>query len=222
MSLTLHLHPLSSFCWKTLIALYENGTPFTPNSVDLGNPAERDALLRLWPVGKFPVLRDDARDQTVPESSIIIEYLDRHYPGRTRFVPADPDLTWQTRLRDRFYDLYLHLPMQKVMGDRLRPSDKKDPHGVEEAKARLRASYGMIEAHMAGRLWAMGDFLWFGRLRRTALSVLRQHRAALRRCPSERHSLFGAPEGASLGRAGDAGGRAVFRHGAEISQRTER
>ena len=67
MSLTLHFHPLSSFCWKALIALYENDTPFTPNLVDLGNEAERAALLKLWPIGKFPVLRDDARDQTVPE-----------------------------------------------------------------------------------------------------------------------------------------------------------
>ena len=92
MSLTLHFHPLSSFCWKALIALYENDTPFAPNMVDLGNAAERAALLKLWPIGKFPVLRDDARDQTVPESSIIIEYLDRHYPGHTQFIPADPDL----------------------------------------------------------------------------------------------------------------------------------
>ena len=38
MSLTLHFHPFSSFCWKALIALYENSTPFTPNLVDLGNP----------------------------------------------------------------------------------------------------------------------------------------------------------------------------------------
>ena len=124
MSLTLHFHPLASFCWKALIALYENDTPFAPNMVDLGNAAERAALLKLWPIGKFPVLRDDARDQTVPESSIIIEYLDRHYPGRTQFIPADPDLAWQTRLRDRFYDLYLHLPMQKIMVDRLRPEGK--------------------------------------------------------------------------------------------------
>ena len=124
MSLTLHFHPLASFCWKALIALYENDTPFAPNMVDLGNAAERAALLKLWPIGKFPVLRDDARNQTIPESSIIIEYLDRHYPGRTQFIPADPDLAWQTRLRDRFYDLYLHLPMQKIMVDRLRPEGK--------------------------------------------------------------------------------------------------
>jgi glutathione S-transferase len=157
MSLTLHFHPLASFCWKALIALYENGTPFTPNLVDLGNPAERAALLKLWPIGKFPVLQDDARGEIVPESSVVIEYLDRHYPGPTRFIPDDSGRALQTRLRDRFYDLYVHLPMQKIMLDRMRPEGSKDPQGVEEARAQLRTSYAMIEQQMAGAIWAMGD-----------------------------------------------------------------
>jgi len=41
--------------------------------------------------GKFPVLRDDAWDRTVPELSIIVEYLAWNYRGRTPLVPADPD-----------------------------------------------------------------------------------------------------------------------------------
>jgi glutathione S-transferase len=157
MSLTLHFHPLASYCHKALIALYENDTPFTPNLVDLGSESERAALLKLWPIGKFPVLSDDARNQTVPESTVIIEYLDRYYPGRTQFVPADLERAWQTRLRDRFYDLYVHEPMQKIVGDRLRPPGKKDPHGVEEARARLCISYGMIDRAMATQSWAMGE-----------------------------------------------------------------
>jgi glutathione S-transferase len=157
MSLKLYYHPLSSFCWKALIALYENDTPFTPVMVDLGNADERAALLKLWPIGKFPVLRDDATDRTIPETSIIIEYLDHQYPGRTRFIPADTDLARQTRLRDRFYDLYVHLPMQKVVGDRLRPEADRDRYGVDEAKARIESCYGMIDKEMAARTWAMGE-----------------------------------------------------------------
>ena len=137
MSLTLHFHPLASYCHKVLIALYQNDTPFAPNKVDLSSEAARAALLKLWPIGKFPVLRDDARNQTVPESTVIIEYLDRYFRELTRFIPADADQAWQTRLRDRFYDQYVHEPMQKIVGDRLRPEGKKDPHGVEEARARL-------------------------------------------------------------------------------------
>ena len=157
MSLKLYFHPLSSFCWKVLIALYENGTPFTPVSVDLSNESERAALLKLWPIGKFPVLRDDATDRTIPESSIIIEYLDNQYPGRSRFIPADARLALQTRLRDRFYDLYVHLSVQKIVGDRLRPKGGRDPHGVEEARARIQSCYGMIDKEVAAKTWAMGD-----------------------------------------------------------------
>ena len=157
MSLTLHYHPLSSSCSKVLIALYENNTPFTPHSVNLGDEAERAALLKLWPIGKFPVLRDDATDRTIPETSIIIEYLDHQYPGGTRFIPADGKQALQTRLRDRFYDLYVHSPMQKIVGDRLRPQGRKDPHGVEEAKARLQSCYGMIDKEVANKTWAMGE-----------------------------------------------------------------
>jgi glutathione S-transferase len=157
MSLKLYYHPLSSFCWKVLIALYENDTPFTPVMLDLSKEAERATLSRLWPIGKFPVLRDDATDRTIPESSIIIEYLDGQYPGRTRLVPADPKMALQTRLRDRFYDLYVHLPMQKVVGDRLRPAGQKDSYGVDEASARIASCYGMIDKEVAARTWAMGD-----------------------------------------------------------------
>ena len=157
MSLTLHYHPLSSFCWKVLIALYENGMPFTPKLVNLGDPEDRAAFLKLWPIGKFPVLRDEARDRTVPESSIIIDYLDQHYPGPGRLIPADPEAARQTPLRDRFFDLYVHLPMQKIIGDRLRPADKKDPHGVAEARAQLRVSYDMVERQMTAGPWAVGE-----------------------------------------------------------------
>jgi glutathione S-transferase len=157
MLLTFHFHPLASYCQKALIALYENDTPFTPQIVDLGNEAERAALLKLWPIGKFPVLRDEARDRTIPESSIIIEYLGRYYPGSTKLIPADAELAWQTRLRDRFYDLYVHEPMQKIVGDRLRAAEKRDSLGVEEARARLQTSYGMIDQEMAKKIWAMGD-----------------------------------------------------------------
>jgi glutathione S-transferase len=157
MSLKLYFHPLASFCWKALIALYENDTPFEPHVVDLGDETSRADFKKIWPIGKFPVLRDDARGVTVPESSIIIEYLSQHYPGKSQLVPTDMDLARQTRLRDRFYDLYMHEPMQKIVGDRLRPPGKNDPHGVEQARAQLQTAYGMIDREMGAKTWAMGD-----------------------------------------------------------------
>ncbi|MER9233487.1 glutathione S-transferase family protein [Mesorhizobium sp. M0622] len=156
MSLTMHFHPLASFCWKPLIALYENGTPFTSVVVDLGNEQSRAAFLKLWPAGKMPVLRDDALGRTVPESTIVIEYLNAYYPGPVELIPADVDLARQTRLADRFYDFYVQEPMQKIVVDRLRPEGKTDPFGVEEARAQLRSSYAIIEQDMQSRTWAVG------------------------------------------------------------------
>jgi glutathione S-transferase len=157
MSLTLYFHPLSSFSQKALVALYENETPFERSIVDLADANSSAQFKKVWPIGKFPVLRDDARDRTVPESSIIIEYLAQHYPGRTQLVPADGEFARQTRMRDRFYDLYVNVPMQKVVTDRLRPSGRNDLHGVEEAKALLQTACGMIDEEMATKTWAMGD-----------------------------------------------------------------
>ena len=113
--------------------------------------------MKLSPIGRFPVLEDMGRNEVVPESSIIIEYLDRHYSGRTRFIPDEPQAALETRLRDRFLDLYLHLQMQKVVGDRLRPASAKDPHGVEQAKSQIRKSYGIFESQLTGSEWAMGN-----------------------------------------------------------------
>src|SRR5882762_812871 len=157
MSLKLYFHPLASFCQKALIAFYENDTPFEPHIVDLGNETSRAAFKKIWPIGKFPVLRDEAKDRTIPESTIIIEYLAQHYPGQTQLVPADADLSRETRLRDRFYDLYVHEPMQKIVTDKLRPPGKNDPYGVEQAKTLLNTAYGMIDEDMRTKDWAMGD-----------------------------------------------------------------
>jgi len=161
MSLTLYFHPLSSFCQKALIALYENDTPFEPHVVDLGNPAAAAAFKAIWPIGRFPVLRDAATDRTIPESSIIIEYLDQHHPGKTRFIPADAERAREMRMRDRFYDLYVNMPVQKIVTDKLRPSGMNDPFGVQQAKEQLRTALSLVEQDMAGKAgaktWAMGD-----------------------------------------------------------------
>jgi glutathione S-transferase len=157
MTLKLYFHPFSSFCQKVLIALYENDTQFEREIVDLTNPTAAAAFKKMWPIGKFPVLRDESKDQTLPESSIIIEYLDEHYPAKSELVPKDRDLARQTRLSDRFFDLYVHVPMQKIVTDRLRPDGMNDPHGVEQAKSLLETALTMLESKMQSKTWAMGE-----------------------------------------------------------------
>lgn len=159
MSLTLHAHPLASFCWKVLIGLYENDIAFTNALVDLGDPAGRAAFLKLSPMGKMPALQDTARDETVIETSVILDYLDAHYPGPVRFVPKTPDFAWRMRFWDRFFDNYVQTPMQKIVADRLRPIEAKDGFGVDEAYAQLASACDHLETVLAdGRIWMCGDF----------------------------------------------------------------
>ena len=157
MSLTLHYHPLSSYCWKVLIALYENDTRFEPKLVDLGDPASRAAFAALWPMAKMPVLEDRARGRIIPETSIIIDHLDLHYPGPIRFVPEDPERALEVRLWDRICDNYLQGPMQKIVGDRLRPEGEKDSFGVAEARGSLASAMDMFECQVSERRWTTGD-----------------------------------------------------------------
>lgn len=154
--LTLYYHPLSSFCWKVLIALDEREIRFTPRLVDLGDTADRAAFARVWPLAKFPVLVDEAAGRTLPESSIIIEYLDR-IGDAPPMIPPDPDAALAVRLRDRLFDAYLHLPMQKLGEDRRRPEEARDPAGVAHAEALVRAAYAEVEAAIGDGPWAMGE-----------------------------------------------------------------
>jgi glutathione S-transferase len=157
MTLTLYFHPLASYCHKVLIALYENGTPFEPKIVNFAEEGSSAELLARWPIGKIPVLHDKDRDRTVPETSIIIEYLDEHYPGSARLIPRNLEPALEVRLWDRFFDLYVHSPMQKIVADQLRAEWLRDRHGVAEAEATLRTAYKMIDAQMGSRAWAVGN-----------------------------------------------------------------
>ena len=157
MTLTLHLHPLASFCHKVLIALYENDTPFEPSLVDFSNPGSAAAHIERWPVGKIPVLHDSIGNRVVAETSVIIEYLEQHYPGPLTLVPDEPVLQLNTRLWDRFFDLYVSVPMQKIVGDRIRPKESTDPYGVAEAHATLETAYDMIEGHLDSEPLIIGE-----------------------------------------------------------------
>lgn len=151
MSLTFYLHPLASFCHKVLIALYENATPFEAKLVDFADPGSAAAHIERWPVGKIPVLHDSRGNRVVAETSIIIEYLQLHSPGPVRLLPEAADRMLDVRLWDRFFDLYVSVPMQKIVGDRIRPQGSSDPHGVAEAHATLETAYNMIEGQLYER-----------------------------------------------------------------------
>jgi glutathione S-transferase len=153
MTLALYGHPFSSYTQKALIALYENDTAFEFRSLE-DKQAERE-WAALWPIRRFPLLRDD--DRSIMEASVIVEYLDLRYPGRITLVPRDADAAVDVRFMDRFFDNYIMTPMQKVVFDRLRAEGDRDSYGVAEARRALDTAYGWLDERMRDREWAAGE-----------------------------------------------------------------
>ncbi len=148
-------HPFSSYTQKVLIALYENQIDFEYRDVDPEFPGVSEALAALWPMKRFPILVDAGR--TILESSTMIEYLDLHYAGPTRFLPPDPRDALEIRMMDRIFDNYVMTPMQKFAFNRLRPEEHRDPYGVEEARKMLDTAFAWLDETLASRLWAAGE-----------------------------------------------------------------
>jgi glutathione S-transferase len=155
MTLKLYLHPLSSFCWKVKIALYEADIPFEPVMVDLMDPAKRAEYLKLSPFAKIPTLVDG--DRVVNETSIMIEYLAMKFQSAASLLPKDPAEALKVRALDRFFDLYVNMPLGKVAADRMRPETERDATGVERVINDLRTAISIVEKDMAKRTWAAGE-----------------------------------------------------------------
>ncbi len=153
MSLTLYYHPLASYCHKVLIALCENNTDFEKRIIDLGNESQRAELGALWPLCKFPVIRDHARSRDLPESSLIIEYLDRYFPGSHPLIPSDWHAALDVRLWDRVFDSYVHEPMSQIVFNRIM-GDRGD---VSRQRATLGMTYDLINRQLADKTWACGQ-----------------------------------------------------------------
>ena len=168
MALTLYAHPFSSYCQKVLVALYEHETTFAYLKLD--EPGVHAALTTLWPLWALPCpcrrrhcrLREQHHYRT-PGSAP---------SGRMRLVPARPHGRRPTvRFLDRFFDTYVHTPVQKIVGNALRSADQRDDKGVDEARAMLDKAYGM--ARNAGRRHVDRRRLQPCRLRRSPGSFLR-------------------------------------------------
>ena len=102
MSLKLYFHPLSSFCHKVLIALYENR--HAVRAAHRRSVRRGGGYRKIAPIGKIPVLRDEAKDPHDPRdqhhhriSGAAFSGQDAALSRRSRPVSADaparPDST---------------------------------------------------------------------------------------------------------------------------------
>jgi glutathione S-transferase len=153
-------HRFSSYCQKVLIALYENATPFEFRELDPDHPENAAEFARRWPLEQMPLLLDG--DRAIHESSIVIEYLDLHYPGPARMIPADPKAALEARFMDRFFDNYISTPQQALVFNAIRKPEDRDAHGDRAARERLIDAYRWLDTRMRDREWASGGAFGLG------------------------------------------------------------
>jgi glutathione S-transferase len=158
----LYYFTLSPYSQKALIALAEKGVKYEAVQVDLGDANARAEFAKINRLGKLPFLVDEARDWKVPESSIIIEYIDRHCPGGNQLIPTDPELSRQARFYDRLFDPYITEPALKLFFDARRPEGQHDTIGVEAAGKRLDGTYALFDEALAKKTWVLGDTFSIG------------------------------------------------------------
>ena len=154
MTLQLFAHPFSSYCWKVLIALWENDLPFTYRPLDADHPENGAEWAGKWPMKKMPVLVDG--DRMIVETSVIIEYLQIARGGPVTLIPPGPDAI-EVRMMERIFDDYVMTPMIKLVSDVMRSPETRDALGCDEARRTLDTIYGWLDERMAGRPWGAGD-----------------------------------------------------------------
>jgi glutathione S-transferase len=138
------------------MGFHEKEQAFESQIVQLNDPASRAAYLAVNPLGKLPTLvLDDG--YVIPESSIILEWLDTHVTTGTKLIPDDKDLARRTRFHDRLADLYVNNPTATIFFDGLKPEAERNPAAVKSAGETLDTMFGLLDKTFAKNTWVLGE-----------------------------------------------------------------
>ena len=153
----LYYHPLSTYCQKVLIALYEKGLEFEPELVNLMDEESRAKYREIYPIGKIPCLvLDDGH--IIPESSIIIEYLDPlAKPG---LIKGNAEQIRKIRFKDRVFDFYLNDAVSTLVMQGMKPDAEQNKESIERARFHVDTMYRLMENEFGKQPYANGgEFL---------------------------------------------------------------
>ena len=154
----LYYHPISTYSQKVLIALYEKGIDFDAEIVQLMDPEKGAAYREVYPMGKVPMLMDD--DHMVPESSIIIEYID--HLADPKLIKGDANQSRKIRLKDRMFDLYLNEAVVTILFQGMKPEEERDAERIETAWHRINTMYMFMDDEFGKQDYANGDEFLLG------------------------------------------------------------
>jgi glutathione S-transferase len=144
LNLTLHYAIPSTYSQKAVLAFHEKGVAFAPSPVNLMDSAAAAAYRKLYPLGKIPLLTGD--DLFIPESTIIIEFLENEFPtSGTKLIPDDKVAARRVRFQDRMNDLYLNNPIVTVFFESRKPADQQNAGAVAKARETIDVMYTYMD-----------------------------------------------------------------------------
>ncbi|MEC4727550.1 glutathione S-transferase family protein [Shewanella sp. D64] len=154
----LYYHPLSRYSQKVLLALYEKQANFFPRVVELSDPLSRQEFSLFYPPAKVPLLKSK-QGYLIPESSIIIEYVDNEFPQKgTRLIPPNTSISLDTRLQDRLIDLELSNVLFEFERQQLNPEDTNQIK-IKQLEKRIRRFLQYLDNILENNHWLCGDSL---------------------------------------------------------------
>lgn len=157
---TLYGFAQSGNCYKVALCLELGGAPFTVRSVDYFNGETRTPAYRaINEMGEAPVLEHG--DLRLTQSGVILDYLAERFPQFA--VPGagtDPAvrreqwrwLLWDNHKLTSYTATYRYFRV-------LAPAAAREPAVLAEFGKRARAAWQILNDHLAGRAYVIGDRL---------------------------------------------------------------
>ncbi|HUI12038.1 MAG TPA: glutathione S-transferase family protein [Xanthobacteraceae bacterium] len=141
--------------------LQELDVAFETVTIDLRAGEQRKPeFLAINPAGRLPVLIDG--DKVLTESVAIVLYLAEKYPAQ-RLIPADLEQRGQLYRWLLFTATELEQPLWRMVRHAmLYPENKRLPAEIALAREDFAALAQILEAHMRGRKFVVGDAVTVG------------------------------------------------------------
>lgn len=152
----LYYYPLFRHSQKVLLAMFEKQLSFLPRVTDLHDPLQRRAFAELQPLCRLPLLiSNDGRQ--LPESSIIVEYLDQLVDVGSKLLPDEAPQQLQVRLYDRLIDNYLSYPLLQLEQQLRLPKELQQPLLQRQLENRIHTLLAQLEQQLEQHHWLCGE-----------------------------------------------------------------
>lgn len=156
MTATLYCFGESGNAYKAALAMELAGMEWEPRFVDFFNGESRTAAFRaLNDMGEVPVLVDGA--VTLSQSGVILDYIS----SKTGKLGGRSAAERREVLRWLFWDnhkLSSQVGMTRFQMNFI-PEDKRPAEVIAFMQARLKSAYKVLDDHLEGRKWLVGEGL---------------------------------------------------------------